>query len=150
EAMQARRDGSTDLAGQLLEKALSLDPDLAAAALRLAIWRFETRPVEAREAFQTALRRRASLDLRDTALLAAAEHSLRQPSDLAEWEKRLAAAAEHYPDDAEIWIYLCDARSRRLGFDDAIAACDKALALEPGHVVGWTLKAFALGYRGDS
>ncbi|WP_437678326.1 protein kinase domain-containing protein [Sorangium sp. So ce131] len=149
EALQAFRDGAPDVADRTMARAVAADRALSAGHLRLALWRFRQRPIEAREEFQLALRHRAALDARDAALLDAAEAYVRQPSDAAAWERRLDAAIARFPADPELLVYLGNARHARLGFDAAIEAYDRAIAADRGYVVAWVHKGESLGMKGD-
>ncbi|AUX39991.1 uncharacterized protein SOCE26_013860 [Sorangium cellulosum] len=149
EALQAFRDGAPEVADRTMARAVAADRALSAGHLRLALWRFRQRPIEAREEFQLALRHRAALDARDAALLDAAEAYVRQPSDAAAWERRLEAAIARFPADPELLVYLGNTRHARLGFDAAIEAYDRAIAADRGYVVAWVHKGESLGMKGD-
>ncbi len=150
DALQAWLDGSIEVAVRAMEKAISLDPGFGAAELRLALWKFDKKPTEAREHFQSAQLHRASLSAKDQGLLLATEPYLREPWDLAEWTRRLEALQSAHPDDAEITIYLGLSNHVRLRIDDAVAAFDRALAKDPALVGAWVLKADSLSMKGDA
>ena len=149
EARQAWRSGAPDDAVYALEQAVARDRELSAAHLRLALWKFSKRPIEAREHYDLASRHKASLGDQDARLLQAAEPMLREPWDLGEYEKRLASLAAQYPTEVELWVYLGGARIKRLLFDAALEALDRAIALDRGAVAAWVLKAECLSMKGD-
>jgi serine/threonine-protein kinase len=149
EALQAWRGGAPDDAVYAMEQATSLDRELSAGQIRLSLWKFNLKPVDAREHFDIALRHRATLGEKDQALLHAAEPLLRDPYDLEELERRFEALTTNYPGDVEAWIHLGAARLKRLRFDAAIDAFDKALALDRSAVAAWVLKAECLSMKGD-
>ncbi|MCC6523897.1 MAG: protein kinase, partial [Polyangiaceae bacterium] len=150
EALEAWRGGSPEAAVRAMERAAALDRDLGAAQLRLALWKFGRKPVDARDHYDLALRHAASLGPKEAALLAAVEPMLREPSDFEALDARLGKLCEDHPGDGELWGYLAAARLKRLRFDDALAAVEPALAADPGNVGAWVLKAESLSMKGDS
>lgn len=149
EALQAWRGGSPDDAVFAMEKAAHLDRELAAAQLRLSLWKLSKKPIESREHYDLASRHRASLSDADAALLAASEPLLSDPWDLAEYERRLTALTARSPGDTELWILLGAARLKLLHFDSAIEALDRALAVDPSAAGAWVLEGECLSMKGD-
>jgi serine/threonine-protein kinase len=105
-AVQWMHDSNWQRAAQDLERALSLDPSMAMAHLRLAFIRFNWGNVsEFREHYSRAVGLRSTLGARDQGLLDALEPTLGRPSrDLTESTTRLRVLAERYPFDAELWF----------------------------------------------
>jgi tetratricopeptide (TPR) repeat protein len=155
DGLQAWHDGATEAALRDLEQAVSLDRELGAAQLRLALWRFALagapagKQVEGREHYQAALLHRASMSEVDKGLLAAAEPYMRQPWDLHDWTKRLEELSKKYPADAELLYYLGEAHQLHLTPDAAIAAYDRALAIDPTLVIAHVAEAESLAMKGD-
>ncbi len=149
EALQAWRGGAPDDAVLAMEKAANLDRELAAAQLRLSLWKLNKKPIESREHYDLALRHRSSLSVSDNELLTATEPLLQDPWDLAEYERRLTALTAKRPNDTEIWILLGSARLKLLRFDAAIEALDRSLAVDPAAVGAWVLKGECLSMKGD-
>jgi serine/threonine-protein kinase len=137
EGMQAMRDGSPAEAKARLEEAVAIDPTLAAAWLRLSTNEFESDPARAREHFRLAYEHRAALSEHDAALLDATEPWVREPSDLAEWEKRLDAAALRYPKSVEIAYYHAFAHQTRSDFDGAAQLYQHAAQIDPHFALAW-------------
>jgi serine/threonine-protein kinase len=135
-AMQGFRDGNWGYVYEHLERAVTLDPSLAAAHLRLAIVHRGKYPSEARVAFARALLGRGTLSERDQSLLAAYEPILnRDPPNQDEWQARLRAATERYPGDAELFCLL----SYALWQDPeaALRAARRSVELDPQYADGW-------------
>jgi serine/threonine-protein kinase len=155
DGLQAWHDGATEAAIRDLEQAVSLDRELGAAQLRLALWHFALagapagKQVEGREHYQAALLHRASMSEVDRSLLAAAEPYMRQPWDLHDWTKRLEDLTKKYPTNAELHYYLGEAHQLRLAPDAAITAYDRALALDPTFVIAHVAEAESLAMKGD-
>ncbi|MFO0550683.1 MAG: protein kinase [Polyangiaceae bacterium] len=150
EATEAWRGGSPDAAVAALESAAALDRGAAAVEVRLALWKFKVNPTAAREHYDLATRHAASLGVKDAALLDAAGAVMQVPPDYSQYEARLRAIAESSADDPELWFLVAQARVAQLDYQGALAAADKALALDPRYVAGWVLRGDALAATGDS
>jgi serine/threonine-protein kinase len=137
EGMQAMRDGSPSEAKARLEEAVVTDPALAAAWLRIAISEFENDPVRAREHFRLAYEHRAHLSEHDAALLEAPEPWVREPCDLAEWEKRLDAASMRFSKSAEMAYYHALAHQTRSDFEGAAQLYERAANIDPHFALAW-------------
>jgi predicted Zn-dependent protease len=57
--------------------------------------------------------------------------ALEKSGKLAEAEKELKDLASRYPDNAGIWTFLGEILKKRLKTDEAIAACKRALSINP-------------------
>jgi serine/threonine-protein kinase len=111
-----------------LTRAVQLDPEFAAAHLRLSMTLL---PPTSTSEYGEALRFRATLDPRDLEILRAEEPvAIGAPPDLAEAERRYAALHQARPGDVEILMRLAAIRARR---DPASARATFAelLALDP-------------------
>jgi serine/threonine protein kinase len=87
-----------------LHRAITLDPDFAAAHLRLAFATWQ--PASTRQ-YQEAVRTRDRLDARDLELLAAEEPlQVSRPPDFVEGERRFRALLAKHPGDLEVWLHL--------------------------------------------
>jgi serine/threonine protein kinase len=150
-AMQQYRDGAHGTVSANFRRALSLDPNLAAAHLRLAMFIEYANPTLGREHYAKATALRASLSPHDQALLEAYAPVLQQdPSNYGETTRRLAAAEERFPRDAELAYWR--AVVSWLGADSldpsSAAAFDDALAFDPAFGMAYATKVETLSYVG--
>jgi serine/threonine-protein kinase len=145
--LQALRDASLQPARQQLDRAIQLDADFAAAHLRRALLSVEMN-AEVRQDLLAARNGRASLSPHDRALLDAEEPWAFAPSDVREAERRLAAAATQFPNDAELSYQL----GVKLPQDDARAteAFDAAIAHDPTYAIAWCMKGRVRSRAGDA
>ncbi|MEZ4392885.1 MAG: protein kinase [Polyangiales bacterium] len=146
EGLRATRDGAHELALERYTRAITLDPDLAAAHLRIALDRGVDR---GRDSMLRALALRASLDERDRAVLdAVAPAYTETPTNFAAASARLAAVAQRFPDDVMVRWTL----GRVQGEHDlraSVASYRQAIELDPGHVPARASMADSLIYLGD-
>jgi serine/threonine-protein kinase len=150
--LQALRDGSLDLALQNFEKATTSDPGMAGAFLRLSIAdsTIVQDEVATRRSFAKAVQLRPSLTPRDQVILDAFEPYLqREPSDLAEAERRLQAAVTHDPIDSEIQLYLGLTQFWSGRLDAAKVTLAAATAVDPKLASALAYKGAAEAYGGD-
>jgi tetratricopeptide (TPR) repeat protein len=146
-ALQATRDGNWGYVTSLLQRAVSLDPALAVAHLRLALYYNYGGPLdgEARASFGRALLGRARLNERDQTMLEAFEPQFRDPPDPDAVVERLRAATARYPGDAEFHTALAlKSHTAR----DSQAAAQRAVELDPQSADGWQMlgeSSFRLG-----
>ena len=149
--LQGIRDASLLSAVSSLRRAVALDPALAPAHLHLAwLYAAQREMQSARAHFQSAMQLRASMSERDGAVLDATEpFVLREPADLDEAEKRMAAASARWPGDAELAFFL--GRHRQLLGRTAAAteAFDRALANDPKLALVWWARAIDAEDVGD-
>jgi eukaryotic-like serine/threonine-protein kinase len=131
EAMQAYRDGIFDADVRAFERAVALDPSLAAAHLRLSYILFPGNETEARAHYERASQLRASLTPHEEILLDAFEPYIRrEPADVAETERRLRAACDRFPLDPDFALYYANARFH-VGIDPGTEAFERAVTLDP-------------------
>ena len=148
--LQASRDASLEGARRSFESAIRLDPSFAPALLRHSIVAFDASPTEARQSFQRAVQLRNALGEHDQVLLDATEpYVQRQPSDFAEWEKRLARAVERFGDDADLWYLLGNARAHRGSLRSAIDAYSRATLADPKFARALWATGETQAYLGD-
>ncbi len=150
QGMQSMRDGDMSGALDAWGRACAADPGLAAAHLRLGIELLYDAPTDARSHFRAALQQRSALGAHDQALLdAATPHVLDDVSDEDAWEKRLAAATDRFPNDAELAMYLVRARVGHGTLAERLAIVDRGLALDPKFGLLFAVKGELLSYAGD-
>jgi serine/threonine protein kinase/tetratricopeptide (TPR) repeat protein len=147
-AVQQYRDGATGAIREF-EHAAQLDPTFAAAYLRIAVVQVVDSPSEARQAYAKATEFRASLDDRDQVFLEATEPWLRQPSDGAEYARRLRAALVRFPGDSEFLMELGATLMFVADYKPALVALDSALTSDPSFARLWWYKGQTQAYLGD-
>lgn len=150
EALEAWRGGSPDAAIETLDQVVKLDRSVAAGHLRLALWKLSRKPADAREHYEMARRHAAALSPRDAGLLEAIAPLMAAPPDPGGYASKIEALAERHPAQAELWALLSQARNRLLLYDEAFAAADRALAIDPKHVASWVFRGDAQSGKGDS
>jgi eukaryotic-like serine/threonine-protein kinase len=138
EALQAQRDGNWGQSEASLRRAITIDPLMTAAHLRLAIV-IDMPPssnVEARESYNRAVWGRASLTERDQVLLRALEPVYgRDPPETSLAVQRLREATERYPLDAELFFVLSILESKDL--EESLRAARRASELDPQYADAW-------------
>ena len=151
-AMQAFRDGNFNITRESLNRAVTLDPSLAAGHLRLAIFNslVESDEPEAKKSYRHASQFRGFLSERDQLLLEALEpYFQRDPSEPAECERRLRGLAERFPEDAELWFYVGWIRYDYGKLTSALEAFDRAISLDRKFALAWSNKGGVEAYLGD-
>ena len=140
DGLRALRAGKLALAKTHLLHAVDIDPTLAPAHLRLAIWTDATLGAEeSRRHFQLARASQESLSTRDRGLLDAMElEVLREPPDEAGRALRMRALAAALPEDAEIALLAAGVGSGRA---TTTADYDRVLALDPAYAQAWAERA---------
>jgi tRNA A-37 threonylcarbamoyl transferase component Bud32 len=147
-AMQAYRDGTAGLAVAQFESALSVDPELAAAHLRLALLTAGQSPVSARAHFAKAVALRSTLDAHDRALLEGESPVIqRETSDYSEAGRRLQGVVGQFPGDAELAYWTATVRSR-VDANPAATLFEGTLALDPAFGMAFGSKIELLAYLG--
>jgi serine/threonine protein kinase/tetratricopeptide (TPR) repeat protein len=147
-AMQATRDGNWGYVTTLLQRAITFDPTLTVAHLRLAIYHYGGPLVrEGRSSFGRALLGRASLNERDRVLLDAFEPLYRDPPDRMETIERVRAATERYPNDAEFHSLLAQSNCDAQG---SLRAAQRSVELDPRSADGWQFIGENLFKLGDT
>ena len=147
-AMQATRDGNWGYVISSLERAIELDPTLAIAHLRFAMYHYGG-PLEreGRASFGRAMLGRARLSERDQVMLEAYEPLYRDPPDRGEHVARVRAATERFPNDVEFNTLLAFmSREPR----DSVAAAQRSVELDPLGSDGWQILGAALAQLGDT
>ena len=131
-ARQDLHDGSLWRGGFELRSAWRLDPSLVAPLVPLLTWDISDGIMESRAAFSAAHQLRASLSERDRSLLEAmAPIFATGLSDLPAGVAKLEEASLQYPADAEVQAVAAYWLSKLGRSNDANAAIDRALALDP-------------------
>ncbi len=144
--MQSFRDGAYAMSIRHFRDAAAMDPTLAAAQLRYAIFTFFASASKAREHFSLAVEHRDSLSEHDQVLLDAYDPYIRtEPPDIAERDRRLKAATERYPFDADFALYYARARDEYR----ELAPFDRVIQLDPQFGLGYAFKLQTLTYMGD-
>jgi eukaryotic-like serine/threonine-protein kinase len=135
------------------ERAIELEPPLAAAHLRLSLQNLlvngDYSIEDAREQLRLAMALRSALGAHDAQLLSAIEPCFRQPAEPAESETRLTAAIAAAPDDPEFPLWLAVVRSVR-DTKGAIEAVDAALKIDPAFGAGLYVKGWLLAVAGKN
>ena len=152
-ALQAFRDGNFEAFDLGMRDAVRLDPSFAAGELRMAFVKFHSvrgAVTDARTHLQRAARLRSVLSERDQALLDVLEPVInREPPDSDELERRLRAAVERWPLDAEL-LYLLANEERRYDIEQSLRTYDRVIAADPAFMTAWRQKAQTLAMRGDT
>jgi serine/threonine-protein kinase len=128
--MQALRDANGDEALEWLSKATELDPDFAAAHLRLSTWGFPLGP-ESYEHAVEAVRRRDALGAHDRIVVDAIAPLFEQPQNVAESLRRFTRALAGAPSDADFALYLCRTQGVATDYSTAQVHCAQAHDLDP-------------------
>jgi serine/threonine-protein kinase len=145
-ALGALRAGSPDVVDALNE-ALTLDPLLAPAHLRLSIFVAQFDTALSRTHYQAAVQLEQRLTPSDRALLRATEALF--AADPAEWAARIDAAVAAYPDDPELLYHAAQAHLARYELEIAARDAARVLALDPGYAAATGFRVEALAYLGD-
>jgi serine/threonine-protein kinase len=149
-AMQAFRDAAMSVANAKLAHATKLDPNFAAAQLRLLLYALPGLN-DGRRWFAAASQNRASLSEMDRDLLGVVEPLvLPDVADNAESVRRARAVASRWPVDAEVALIA----GMRLGFagdsEAAFAELDRALALDDRFALALHERAVFQADAGDA
>jgi len=121
-----------------LDEAVRLDPEFAAAHMRLAVRRVVWNPDEARVHAAKALRLSHRLSPRDQRIAAMLEPMvLSTPIDAAGWAAKAGEAVAAFPEDAELaflhgWALGMNGQAAEAG-----QAYRRATELDPGFAWGW-------------
>jgi serine/threonine protein kinase/tetratricopeptide (TPR) repeat protein len=148
-AIANERDGAEDAAFDDLENALKLDPELAAAQLRLAQRQAFIEAQSARGHFAQAVKLRDRLTPRDREWLEAAQPLFQQdPPDMDEWRRRLELLSARLPGDAELAYEQSTMRNVQGDFAGASEAAERAVRLDPRFALALSNLAEQQAYRG--
>jgi eukaryotic-like serine/threonine-protein kinase len=149
-SVQALRDGNLEAPREGLERAVQLDPGMAAAWLRLAMidpWGENSE--KARGYVQKARQHRASLSDHDRELLEAVELFIAGDSGSARAaEQRLRKMLDRFAHDAEALYCLALVRFDLGEYLGVVQATSQAVAADPGFALAMSLRADALAYLG--
>ena len=148
--LQALHDGSEVTAIRRFQKAVELDPALAAAWVRLASWTYYRSPTAARHAVTQALDHRQVLSERDQGLLDSLTPYLSDPVDVREREARLARLVDARPGDAELVVELGCMRVELGNLAGALELFQRAVALDGRYAHAWMQAGQSLAYLGRS
>jgi eukaryotic-like serine/threonine-protein kinase len=130
--LQNFRDGSIAFAAHEFERAGMLDPELAAAHLRvMLISSFKLDTTHVREHFAAASQYRRSLDERDAAMLQASEELIRERPNHIARARAMEAVRERYPDDAEVAWMTANVLGSAGRTEEAKVAIRRARELDP-------------------
>jgi serine/threonine protein kinase/predicted Zn-dependent protease len=139
-ALQSLRDANWKRAEESLRRALTLDPSMGSAHMRLSHTLCDSGPTylaDAHASFSRAVETRATMSERDQVILRALEPRLgRDPPEKGVTRERLREAAKRYPLDAEVWQMLSMIE------DDpqtALDAARKATELDPLYADAWQI-----------
>jgi serine/threonine protein kinase/tetratricopeptide (TPR) repeat protein len=136
--------------GHGFERAVEIDPSLAAAHLQIAVAGAISDVNErTRDHFRKAEELRAKLSPRDQALLDAIEPIVRrQPSDWVEANRRMKAAIERFPHDAQLWFELAMINQNSEGLEASNRDLDRALTEDPSFAAALAFQGQNLAYLG--
>jgi serine/threonine-protein kinase len=145
--LQALRDGSVRPAVAAFERAAELDPSMAAAHLRIALWGQYSESGRAHAHFARASEQRALLSERDRSVLWMLEpwYLPREP-DEATLTERVTELARRWPRDAELAVW---AATREKDVRAEIAAYEAVLRIDPQFMFVYTRLANAHIVLGD-
>lgn len=130
-------------------QAVTLDPELGAAQLRLAMAIASPEP-EARRALVRAKVLRDTLSERDRVFLEALSATFfASPPDHARHVAVLRAGVARFPEDAELTMHLAIAHQHEGGWPEAARLAERALALEPDYPDALQTLARARAAAGD-
>ena len=148
--MQAWCDANQALAENDLQRAVDLDPTLAAAHLRLSRELFDDGDTEAaRRELETAQQLRVSLSPRDLDVLAFYEPIImHSPPNWDESRRRRDAAVVRSPEMAELWALRAAADLSLHEFGRARADATRAATLDPSCAMARLILAQAEGGEG--
>ncbi len=147
-ALQAFRDGVGNVDSRF-RRAIELDPNMAAAHLRLAHMIFQVSPSDGRASYNRAVELRSSLTQHDRDLLWAFEPFMaEQSADIAERSRRLRTLRDRYPLDAEI-AYHAGLTSASSFLAADVPELRKAVELDPKFARAWWQLGQGLAYGGE-
>ncbi len=149
EGIQHWRDGAEGRSRESLQRAIALDPGLAAAHLFLALQALHGDPSEAQAQYQKAFLYRSRLDTRDAALLDVLDPLVRASADLGDAEARLTKVTRKMPKDPLFLYLLGYVRQGRSDFEKARDAYEDAIHLDAAFMPAWRAKGDVLRLLGN-
>jgi serine/threonine-protein kinase len=149
--LEAWRAGSVGSARKAFEEATKKDPSLAEAWLRIAMITFWAGgPEIARAALQKIEQPETRLDAHHRALFDAYQLAvMHDPPDFDGFLSRLAASRDLYPEDSEIAAQYATALRRRDRLQEAVAAFERSIPLDPTMAEQYRFEAEAQAGLGD-
>ncbi|MGO8991867.1 MAG: protein kinase domain-containing protein [Polyangiaceae bacterium] len=149
-ALQAVRDASFVTANESFERAATIDPTMAAAELRSAIYLWLAE-VDSRRHARAAMALRASLSEQDRELLTAFEPMFVPPHpDLEEARRRVDTLVMKRPGDVELGFLSASVFMNTRPRDEVIQICDRLLELDPKFAAALWLRALVEGLQWDA
>jgi serine/threonine protein kinase/tetratricopeptide (TPR) repeat protein len=150
-AMAELRDGNIVGSRRSLQAAVASDPAFGAAYLRFAVLgtREDMGDTIERSAYQKALEHRATLGDVDTAILEASEPRFRTPPERDVRFERMQLVAKRFPGDPFVQYLTGSAAQWLERWDDADAAYDRAIAVDPRYAAAFFGKIDVAIERGD-
>jgi serine/threonine-protein kinase len=149
DAVRLLRGASVALASKGFLRAIALDPELAAARLRITTYSMVTDPLTIRQHLAKAHENQQSLSPEDVTALGIFESSVGAETDTATPARLWTAAAARFPDDAESQLELAYALDVDGQAEAAEAAYEHALSLDPGFALALLTRGIGRAKRGD-
>jgi serine/threonine protein kinase len=149
DAVRLLRGGSLALASKGFARALELDPDLAAARIRISTYSMISDPLTIRQHLAKAHERQEELSPEDRAALDILESSVSVVTDTSAAAQGWAAAAERFPNDADTALQRAYALDLAGQEAKASAAYERAMSLDPPAVLALLLRGLGRAKRGD-
>jgi eukaryotic-like serine/threonine-protein kinase len=148
--MQAYHDAYYNLAVEKLEEAVTLDPSLGSAHLRLGYWLVFGNPESAREHRRAALHLRSTLDDRERLLLDATSPCVQsQPFDFIECRRRAEALTARFPNDTELLMFEAMVAQTLGDMGAAERLYTRVLGLDPSFSLALDFRGFVRSYLGQ-
>ncbi len=148
-ALVAYHDASTDAGQRLLRRTLELDPDLAPAHLRLAVYG-DIPMQERRQHVERANQLRTHLTESDQSLLEAMDRFVQLSQEsYREYATRLAAASRRFPYDAELALLAAGTQARLALPALGTEVARPALELDPTFALAHLVEAEIAVWQAD-
>ena len=149
-ALEDERSGAEDAALLELDQATKMEPNFAAAHLRLAVRLAFIEAQNARTHFAQAVANRDRLSARDVEWLDAVRPIFqRDPPDVNAWAAGLASLALRHPNDAELALEVAKSRDALGDFRGECDAASRAATLDSKFALALATRSQAQAYLGD-